>query len=40
MNTNLMTPEQVFADPVSYLRDLGIESELVGEPDQALPVAA
>ena len=33
------TPEEIFADPVSYLRMLGIETILVVEPE-ALPTAA
>jgi len=33
------TPEEIFADPVSYLRTLGIEAVLVVRPE-ALPKAA
>jgi len=33
------TPEEIFADPVSYLRMLGIEAVLVVEPE-VLPTAA
>jgi hypothetical protein len=33
------TPGEIFADPVSYLRMLGIEAVLVVEPE-ALPTAA
>ncbi|MEE9178434.1 MAG: hypothetical protein V3U46_08400 [Acidimicrobiia bacterium] len=28
-----LTPEEIFADPVSYLRPLGIEAVLVIEPE-------
>lgn len=40
MNYILMTSEEVFADPVAYLRALGIEAELVAQSDSGLMIAA
>ena len=34
------TASDIFSDPVSYLAELGIEAEVVIEPEPSLPLAA